>query len=148
MHLYQSHQLLNDREDEVWKNQQVVLRYGESGSDRESESGSEPGEDSESEDEEAPVPPVKRHKTTSPNKRGTPPSHNTPSPEGKPEEEKAVDPEDPFQPLVKILCDIRMDWERKRRIVVAIGQLVGAAPDRELPEKVAGCISDPVEARK
>ncbi len=129
MHLYQSHQLLNDREDEVRKNQQVVLRYGESGSDRESKSGSELGEDSESEDEEVPMLPVKRHKTTSPNKRRTPPGQNAPAPKGKPEEEKAVDLEDPFQPLVKVLCDIWMDWERKRRIVVAIGQLVGATPD-------------------
>jgi hypothetical protein len=69
----------------------------------------------------------------------------------KPDEEKEDsedDPEDPFPPLVKVLCDIRIDWERKRKIVVAIGQLVGAAPDGELPEKVAGCISDPVETRK
>jgi hypothetical protein len=49
---------------------------------------------------------------------------------------------------VKVLCDIRMDWERKRRIVVAIGQLVGATPNRELPKKVASCISNPVEAWK
>ncbi len=67
-----------------------MLRYGESGSDQESESGSESREDSESEEEEAPIPLVKRHKTTSPNKRGTPPGHNTPAPEGKREEEKVV----------------------------------------------------------
>ncbi len=74
------------------------------------------------------------------------------APKEKPEDEKTVleesDLEDPFNPLVKILCDMRSDWEIKRRILLAIGKLVGAPPNRELLEKVANCISDPVESQK
>ncbi len=59
-----------------------------------------------------------------------------------------LDPDDPFNPLVKILCDMRADWELKRRILLAIEKLVGAPLDRELPEKVARCISNPIETQK
>jgi len=52
---------------------------------------------------------------------------------------------DLFNHLIDIFCNIRADWEVKRRILSAIGKLVDAL---DLLEKVANCISDPAEIRK
>ena len=58
------------------------------------------------------------------------------------------DPEDPFNNLIAILCNVRADWEVKRRILSTVGKLVDAPPDSLLPEKVAECITNPVEIRR
>ena len=151
-HLYRAHQLLTDAEEKVWKTQEVLLKYGESETDDEADSGSESDPETEKEEEELLMPPTKRQKTTPPHKRGTASGHDKSAPEERPEVEKTVseetDPEDPFHNLINILCNVRADWEVKRRILGEIEKLVDAPPDSKLAEKVANCISDPVEIRK
>ena len=66
-HLYRDWQLLTEAEEKVWRTQEVLLKYGESETDDEKDSGSE-SEEEESEDEEEDhlMPPPKRQKTTPP----------------------------------------------------------------------------------
>ena len=151
-HLYKENGLLAGTEEKTWKNQETLLKYGESGSEDESEGAS--GSETESGEEEDPKPPTKRQKTTSPTGRGNPPTptkRRTPEPTGKaaeagPSGEK--DPKDPFVGLINLLCGIRADWEVKKAILEEIGKLVDSKPDRNLTKKVADCITNPEETRK
>ena len=152
-HIYHEQQLLTNVEEKIWRTQEVLLKYGESETDEEvdSEPGSDP--ETEEEEEEPPLPPMKRQKTTPPNKRGTPSGRDKMAPEERPEVEKTVseeepDSQDPFANLITILCNVRADWEIKKRMLVAIGKLVDAPADSRLIDKVADCITNPVEARK
>ena len=152
-HLYHHHQLLTSTEEKEWKTQEVILKYGESGSSDEEENDSGTESDPETEEEEEPVVPLaKRQKVTPPHGRGTPPGRGKAEPESKPDKGKAVadgpDPKDPFEDMIAILSRVRADWEIKRRVVNTIGELVGAPPDSKLPSKVADCITNPVDFRK
>ena len=86
-----------------------------------------------------------------PHGRGTPPADKFALERG-PEVAKTVseelDPEDPFNQLIGILCNVRVDWEIKRRTLSKIGKLVDVLVDGKLPEKVADCITNPDENRK
>ena len=55
---------------------------------------------------------------------------------------------DPFENLVRILGGIRADWVVKKRLLDEIGALLGEDPDRNLPTKVAECITNPEEIRR
>jgi hypothetical protein len=150
-HLYQEQSLLLAVEEKVWRDQEVLLKYGDSGTDDEAEDPS--GTESEEEEEEKLKRPPKRQKTTSPHGRGTPPVG--PQTEGRPDKQPEVisvreelDSADPFTGLITILSDIRADWEVKKRTLVAIGTLVGADPDESLTGRVAECITNPDEIRR
>lgn len=154
-HLYQRNQLLTKSEEKEWRTQEVILKYGESGSDEEAEEeGFEP--ETEEEEEEFPKPPPKRMKTTSPHGRGTPPKPNPeagPSrPTGQPDvmmtASEEMDSTDPFTNLINILCNVQADWEVKRITLSKIGKLLDAAPDAQLPRRVADCITNPEKNRK
>lgn len=129
---------------------QAILKYGESGSDEEEpEDGTGAEAGSEEDDEEGPMPPIKRQKTTSPLGRGTPPKRwdgVEQGPETIPVTMKGSS-EDPFPPMVNALGNIRADWEVKRRLLVTIARLVGALVNKELSKKVAEKIADPVEMK-
>jgi len=154
-HLYKEQQLLTGMEEKTWRAQETLLKYGEFGTDKEADS--EPGSDPETEgeeDDDVPLPPFKRRKTTPPHKRGTPSGRDEPVPEGVPAtvrsipEEEETDPTDPFDNLITILSNVRADWEVKRRILASIGKLVDASADNKLVDKVAECITNPDESRK
>ncbi len=57
-HLYHKNRILSGPEEKPWKNQETLLKYGESRSDDESKEAS--GSDLESGEEEEPKPPSKR----------------------------------------------------------------------------------------
>jgi len=152
-HLYHHNELLSPAELKTWKNQVYLLQYGESDEDEEHKSGSEePGDESDEEEED--MPPLKRHKTTPVDKRGTPPRKYTPETKRTPVVMKTGAPgassssSDPFEQLIDVICGIRADWEIKRQILKAIGSLVGSPEEKDLAETVAGCLADPVETRK
>jgi hypothetical protein len=152
-HLYHENQLLTDREEKVWRTQEVIRKYGESETDDEKADVSGSETESEDEREDTPAPPNKRQKTTPPNQRGTPPAGDRPDPEVRPEVEGAgsapeSDPQDPFTQLIGTLCNIRADWEVKKRTLAEIGKLVDAPVDSKLPGKVAHCITDPGEYQR
>ena len=101
-HLYKNHGLLTDKEDDVWQHQEVVLIYGASEDEKAEDSGSDPEVETDSDDEEPAMPPIKRQKHTPPNQRGTPPHRETTGPEEVPEPERRIsdegDASDPFSP--------------------------------------------------
>ena len=112
-HLYHHQELLTSNEEKIWRNQESVLKYGESETDDEvhSDSGSEP--ESEEEEEEQPMPPLKRRKVTPPHQRGTPSGLERAELEAGPEKGKAAmeepDLRDPFEYLINVLCNVRAD---------------------------------------
>ena len=60
----------------------------------------------------------------------------------------AASPDDRFEQLIHILCEVRADCEIKKKVLDEIGALVGAKPDSNLSGKVAECIANPDEFRK
>ena len=148
-HLYHNHQLLTNDEEKEWKAQGALLKYGESEEDDEAESVPDLDPETEEEEEELMLP-IKRQKTTPPHRRGTPPGHgpSTPDEKRKGVMEEEMDPQDPFKNLIGILSSVRADWEVKHLTLQAIGRLVDAPPDSQLPTKVGDCITDPVEYRR
>lgn len=143
-HLYRQQELLTSAEQRIWRQQENMLRFGETESDLEPDSAYE---DSEEEEEEEEVPLTKRGKSTPVNQRGTPPGLDRITPKDKPESSRARS-RDPFEELIDILAGVRADWTVKRTTLEAIGALVNAAPDSQLPERVGQCITNPEEIRK
>jgi len=156
-HLYHANELLSVTEQKTWEQLELLLSYGESGTDDEveSESGSEPESEGE---EDPPQPPPKRCKTKSTSKsptegRGKGPAPVSPEREAQPEpagpsEKKMVNA---FDALLETLKVAKEEFETSGMAIHAIKKLVGAKPDLKLADlvtTVAECIRDPVEQAK
>lgn len=132
----------------------MLLKYGESTSDDETEpeSGTEP--DSDEDDCAVTSPPPKKQKAKSPPQDKDKAKAQDPETSSQPNSKPGAQPKsfvgfgDPITPLLDAVANLRLDMESKNQVLIEVANVIGVRPDRNLAAKVAECIADPSEAKR